>query len=178
MGNLETMSVWARYADYFVGSEELEPGNGWDYHFLSKLNETDDPVAVTGEIVDDYETFYQEKQTEFYDPDLTLSVADLSKVDEVQTMLGELAEVMTQTFTTGRYPSVQESRSQTKAFGVMGSAEEGSLFSYDLVDLMDLALNLSSLDKTKARNLESAVRELIIKSYSNIPAKKRRCSSW
>ena len=168
MGNLETMSVWARYADYFVGSEELEPGNGWDYHFLSKLNETDDPVAVTGEIVDDYETFYQEKQTEFYDPDLTLSVADLSKVDEVQTMLGELAEVMTQTFTTGRYPSVQESRSQTKAFGVMGSAEEGSLFSYDLVDLMDLALNLSSLDKTKARNLESAVRELIIKSYSNI----------
>lgn len=33
MGNLETMAVWAPYAEYFVASEELEPGDGWDYHF-------------------------------------------------------------------------------------------------------------------------------------------------
>ena len=168
MGNLETMTIWARYADYFVGSEELEPGNGWDYHFLHILNETYDTLTVTGEILTYYEQFYLEKKTDYYDPDLTLAVADLSKADGVQVILGELAENLTRTFSTGRYPSVQESRGITKAFGVMGSAEEGSLFSYDLVDLNHLAENLVSLDKTSAGQLQKAVGELIVDSYSNV----------
>ena len=39
MSCLENMQVWSKYADYYVGSEELEPGDGWDYGFLKVLDE-------------------------------------------------------------------------------------------------------------------------------------------
>ena len=39
MSCLESMQVWAKYADYYVASQELEPGDGWDYTFLKVLDE-------------------------------------------------------------------------------------------------------------------------------------------
>lgn len=39
MGSLECMSIWQKYADYYVGSEELEPGDGWNYAFLKVLDQ-------------------------------------------------------------------------------------------------------------------------------------------
>ena len=39
MGSLECMTIWQDYADYYVGSEELEPGDGWNYEFLKVLDE-------------------------------------------------------------------------------------------------------------------------------------------
>ena len=39
MGSLECMTIWKDYAEYYVGSEELEPGDGWNYAFLKVLEE-------------------------------------------------------------------------------------------------------------------------------------------
>ena len=39
MGSLECMTIWQDYAEYYVGSEELEPGDGWNYAFLKVLDE-------------------------------------------------------------------------------------------------------------------------------------------
>ena len=39
MSCLESMEVWSQYADYYVASQELEPGAGWDYAFLKVLDE-------------------------------------------------------------------------------------------------------------------------------------------
>ena len=39
MSCLESMEVWSKYADYYVASQELEPGPGWDYAFLKVLDE-------------------------------------------------------------------------------------------------------------------------------------------
>ena len=64
MGNLETMAVWEPYAEYYVGSEELEPGDGWDYHFLKALNQkSKDPVKVTTAIVQAFENYYKANKT-------------------------------------------------------------------------------------------------------------------
>ena len=41
MGTLENAKLWGDYADYLVGSEELEPGRGWDYTFLNVRRERD-----------------------------------------------------------------------------------------------------------------------------------------
>ena len=78
MGNTDVAGVWKEYADYFVGSEDLESGNGWYYTpFIEQLCEeagNDDAGAFaagnsmekitekTGTVlVDEYVKWYKEK---------------------------------------------------------------------------------------------------------------------
>ena len=60
MGGLENMALWSSYADLFIASEELEPGNGWDYTALSALNSAGDSEEAARAIVAGYGAFYLE----------------------------------------------------------------------------------------------------------------------
>lgn len=168
MGSLENMTVWSEFADYYVGSEELEPGDGWDYHFLSTLNKTKDPKRITSAIVDSYSAYYKKQKSDSYDPDITLSVADLSKVSDVQAALGNAAVVMERSAEREGVSALNIARSSAKSFGITGKAEEGTQFYYDLVDLGSLAKELTKISKKEAGDLTAAVKSLIIKKYTNV----------
>lgn len=181
MGNLETMTVWADYADYYVGSEELEPGDGWDYHFLSSLNRTRDPKKITAAIVDAYSSYYKKQKSEYFDPDVTLSVADLSKVEEVQTALANLTLNMSQSMERDGLGILNKARFNAKSFGSL----ESSNFYYDLADLGNLAKGLETAAKERAKAdkeqaafytamaknaaaLSNSVKSLIVKNSTNV----------
>ena len=83
MGSIENAVLWKDYAQYLVGSEELESGRGWDYSFLSTLNETDDARTIVSAIVSAYENYYKENKSEFFNPDVTLAAMDLSRTDDL-----------------------------------------------------------------------------------------------
>ena len=55
MSCLENMQIWSKYADYYVASEELEPGDGWNYEFLKVLDEGTGIAASVGEEQQDTE---------------------------------------------------------------------------------------------------------------------------
>ena len=59
MATLETAQVFAPYANYFVASEEIEPGAGWNYGFLSaySANSNPTPLEVTNEILKYYQSY-------------------------------------------------------------------------------------------------------------------------
>jgi hypothetical protein len=57
MSSIETLQVWAGYASYFVGSQEVEDDWGWDYSFLAELAASPDPAAATTAIVDAFNAF-------------------------------------------------------------------------------------------------------------------------
>ena len=78
MGGLESANLWKDHADYLIGSEELEPGDGWNYAFLSEFNSTSDPKTVAERIIKEFGDYYAETATEFSNPDVTLSCMDLS----------------------------------------------------------------------------------------------------
>ncbi len=168
MGNFETMAIWAEYARYFVGSEELEPGDGWNYSFLSVMNETDDPIEITSAIVDAYGAYYEGKQSEFYHPDCTLAVADLSKVGALLQALGAFGDTIASQIEQGSYAAVQTARESTKSFGIIGSEEDRSIFAYDLVDIGSLTEQFSGMAATEAGVLAEAATQLIIKNYTNV----------
>ncbi len=180
MGSVENMFIWQEYANYYVGSEELEPGDGWDYHFLSIFNKTDDPAAITSAIVDAYGAYYEAKQSEYYHPDCTLSAADLSKLPAVKAALDALGQALAENVEAGAYAKIRIAREAAKSFGVIGSEEDRSLLSYDLVDVHDLAGGLSEMVGAEAAGpnaegisswaeaLRAAADALIIKNYSNI----------
>ncbi len=81
MGTLETANILASYARYMYGSEETEPGSGWDYtaigNYLAKNPGADG--AALGKVVCD--SFYQSCVAQRDEDLTTLSVIDLSRMD-------------------------------------------------------------------------------------------------
>ena len=94
MGSVECANVLATYADYMYGSEETEPGSGWDYtaigDFLSSNPDADG--ADLGKVVCD--SFLAACKAQDDDDLTTLSVTDLSKVDDFLVAFNDFAKGM------------------------------------------------------------------------------------
>ena len=81
MGTIETANILATYADYMYGSEESEPGNGWDYTEIGNYL-AGNPGATgldLGRVVCD--SFLASCEEQDDDDIATLSVIDLGKID-------------------------------------------------------------------------------------------------
>ena len=166
MGGLESARLWKNYADYLVGSEELEPGRGWDYTFLRVLNETSDPGRIVSSIVDSYGGYYEQNRSQFFNPDVTLSALDLSKTDEVVSAADGLFAAMRADIGKGKYALLNQARGRAKAFGL--SASDSKAEAYDLIDLKDLAAKTGSMYPEESGALEKAVDAMVIGSVSNV----------
>lgn len=94
MGTLETANILVPYAKYMYGSQELEPGNGWDYEaifdHLAKDPEADG-ASLGKAICDSYK-----KHCADYGSDSisTLSVTDLTKIDALIESFNTTAQEM------------------------------------------------------------------------------------
>lgn len=166
MGGLESARLWQNYADYLVGSEELEPGRGWDYTFLSVLNETSEPGKVVSRIVDSYGGYYEQNRSQFFNPDVTLSALDLSKTDEVVSAADRLFAAMRADIGEGKYALLNQARGRAKAFGL--SASDSKAEAYDLIDLRDLAVKTGSMYPEESGALEKAVDGMVVGFVSNV----------
>lgn len=94
MGTVETANILATYADYMYASEETEPGSGWDYtaigDFLAQNPDADG--AELGRVVCD--SFLAACEEQDADDLTTLSVIDLSKMDDLLSSFNEFATEM------------------------------------------------------------------------------------
>ena len=166
MGCYENMAMWRSFAKYYVASEELEPGNGWDYHFLNVFNTETDPRAIAEAITSSFSAFYSARTTETYRPQITLSCTDLSKVPQVTTALRKLFSRMEKGVNTGDYPALSRIRSSALSFGRVQTTS-GS-FSFDLVDLTDLTTKLQTLYPAEAAALRSCLKDFLVCNTSTI----------
>lgn len=83
MATIDTAFTFSDIGKYLVASEELEPGNGWLYSgFLGELadNPTMDALELSKSICDTYQEGCEMEGTE---DDITLSVTNLSKVNDL-----------------------------------------------------------------------------------------------
>ena len=83
MGTIETANVLATYSDYMFGSEEMEPGSGWDYtaigNYLAK-NPDANTTDLGKEVCDSFLAACEEEDD---DELTTLAVIDLSKINDL-----------------------------------------------------------------------------------------------
>lgn len=166
MGNIESANLWKDYADYMVGSEELEPGNGWDYSFLSILNRTSDAKEIVSGIVDAYGSYYEANKSKVFNPDITLAAMDLSKTEKLVSSANDLFEAMREGIDEDRYAPINQARARSKAFGLSAApSKEGA---YDLIDFRDFAQNVSELYPEQSSSVIAALDEMILKSTSNV----------
>lgn len=81
MGTVETANILATYADYMYGSEETEPGSGWDYTAIGDFlaSNPDADGLMLGKVVCD--SFLAACKAQNDDILTTLSVIDLGNID-------------------------------------------------------------------------------------------------
>ncbi len=139
MANFEVAQAVAPFGKTMVASEELEPGNGWNYTPLMTAfakNPQMDGFALGKIIVDTYRDFYLGKDQGNRDKSVTLSMIDLQKVPQLETAISNLG-VRNQSFlkSGGRnnFIKTSQARSKTEQFGQNEDGEGGSHF-YDIVD--------------------------------------------
>lgn len=118
----------------FVGSEQVEPGDGWPYdRFLSKwtANPSADSNTVGKYLTEAYKDYYSDQQND----DTTFSAIDMRELPTLLTNIADLKK---------RLMSV------TDIASVKNASEQSVRFYYnDYVDLGDMIVNVkSALNKT------------------------------
>ena len=130
MAGYEMAAILSRYpVDYFVASEELVPGNGWDYTaLLQALNRHPDMDAesLSRVIVDTYmETGGGNSSDSF----MTLSAVRLGEMDSLMAEVEEIALSLQAQLEQGNVAEISRERSRMYTYGSFSDA------SWDMVDL-------------------------------------------
>lgn len=91
MASFEAMSAFQGLASYFLASEELEPGHGWDYRSLAFLGKkpASSPVDLGGALIEGY---MRQAEAERNGERATLGLVDLGRLPALDAALGDFAK--------------------------------------------------------------------------------------
>ena len=143
MATIENANIMKKYASYMVASEEMEPGNGWEYTgWLTKLNENPSMAgAQLGKIIcDTYVTGCEAVGTE---GNITLSVTDLSKVDSLIEKLDNMGNELLLQVKEAKGTAGEFARCANVAENYGGNNDQEGYT--NMVDLGDLVTNAKNL---------------------------------
>ncbi len=152
MATAEVSYLLSDYANYMVASQEVEPGAGWDYSFLSSINSNTTTYDLGKKIVDTYGDYYANK---INGKGTSLSLLKLDRIDKLENMLNTLFREIDENLTID-FSVISRSRSYTKTFGKVTSN------GYDLVDLYDLINRLPTKYGNYVDNLKDLIDEFVI----------------
>lgn len=159
MSSVEVADVLSDYANYMLASQEVEPGFGWDYSFLSNVTSKTSTVDMGMSIVDYYGNFYKKSSGV---KGITLSLLDLSKVNDVESKLNDLFKDVDDNLTID-YSTVSRTRNSAKSFGKVSANT-----SYDLVDLYDLVDKMPNKYSAKIDSLQSVLDEFVVHQTTDL----------
>lgn len=135
MAALEVTTICKSYAKYMVGSEEVEPGTGWNYQkVLSIFAKPTPPTAVNfaKQTVISYDKTYKNATRDY-----TLSAVDLTKTAALETAINRLATLLLQGLARQRNNSVLQA---------LNAAMLATVYFYEptYIDLNHFLMNLLS----------------------------------
>jgi len=174
MGQLEVFGAIAPYGRYAVASEELIPGNGWDYQGVLRFLNADpsgDVPAVGQAAVDSFMRFYSRRATLY-----SLSVIDLARVDDVTRALSRFAGAVSAN-PAAVAGIVGDARKNTPVFGSNGDTRAADRVSAaDLIYFMNLVADLSPDPQVAAaaRRVTEAAAQMVIYHRASDPLANSR----
>lgn len=164
MSTLETAYALKDYADYFVGSEELENGFGWNYQvFLTELA-ADNSISSKDLAVKITEAFHKRYTEQVIDASHTLAAIDLNQIENLKNSFESYTSSMLskiQSTTTGLNSWVEfnNARKDVEYYGEYGSY--GVLH----IDLQHM-VTLSSTDNF---GINDAIKNAVISNQTDRP---------
>lgn len=169
MSSIEIANVLKEEANYLIASSETIPGSGWDYEFLSEINDNTSTKELGKLIIDYYNDYYKMLKTYAsiygysYEPDITLSMVDLNKIDSLVDSVDNLFKNLDTSITINTYSKI--SREVSKA--VMYGYQENKSIQYDLIDLYDLVDELDGYDNEISK-VKQEINNTIVYHKTNI----------
>ena len=154
MGSVEVASMLSDYSEYMIASQEVEPGAGWNYSFIEKIDDDTTTVALGKLIVDYYDDYYSARKTI---NGTSLALLRLNQAENVEKRLNELFEVADKNLET-EFAYISRSRSDSMEYGKM----PGDSYNYNLVDLLDFIEKLPDKYNREVENLKSAIHDLVL----------------
>ena len=143
-----------------VGSEDLEPGDGWNYQdWLKRLvaKPDMDAAALGKTLVASYRRVYRTK-----DPTVTLSAIDLSNMTSLAELVDVLADEMSQKL-PAELANIKRARKNCIAY-----AESYGLHGIDLAHFCEqlAATTQDAALRSKAKAVHAAVNACVIANYA------------
>jgi hypothetical protein len=132
MGTYEVARSISDYSNYLLASQELEPGEGWDYKFiidqLSTNNTKVDKEFLTN-VIKSYIKSYSEKENIL----ATLSLIDLNTIGRLDSIISKLTLAIDNNLINDKHAFKQKAsyRVKSKSFG-------NPSFQYTAEDMIDL----------------------------------------
>ena len=154
MSSIEVAALFSDYSNYMIASEEFEPGGGWDYSFLGKLDSSYNTEDFGRLVIDYYNDYYVKKK---YIKGISLTLIKLNRVDIVEERINNLFKAIDKDLQID-FSSISRSRSNSKSFGRISNEE----YYYDLVDLEDLLDRLPDKYKVQKEELRATLGDLIV----------------
>ena len=159
MATYEMAAMLSQYdIDFFVASEELEPGTGWYYtEWLQALeqNPSMSDEDLCGSIIESFMDAGLKNDPDDY---LTLSAVRLSEVSALETSMEKFAGVMSGQIQAGNLSAVRRGRSRMYTFG---SFADGS---WDMVDLGSVLDAYAQFDSETAAEAKRCLSKAVILS--------------
>ena len=156
MATYEMAAMLSYYdIDYFVASEELEPGLGWNYtSWLNAIRENPGMTteALCGQIIDSYMEAGLEAVP---DESLTMSAIDLREMGRLQSAMEDLGTVLMNELAHGNAADVRRGRSRMYTFGSYANG------SWDMVDLGAMLDAYAQFDPNRAAEARKAMRQAV-----------------
>lgn len=155
MATVETANVIANYARYFYASQEIEPGNGWQYNtIVSYLEENPDcDGADLGKVISD--SFYDECTTTGEETGCTFSIMDMGKMDDLTIAFNDFARTLYDT-AIDDLSGVVRDITEAENFGGNNKSEGYT----NMVDLGSIVKNCSNI--VDGSNVLSALNDCIV----------------
>ncbi len=160
MGTLETANVLATYANYMYGSQELEPGGGWDYTAIGSTlayNPEYDGAQLGEALCDAYYSACDEGG----DGDMaTLAVTDLSKVDDLIISFNTFAQEL--------YNATESSQDLSNIVRAIESADNfgGNNKTEGYTNMVDLGEIVSACGLDSSSDVISALEDAVVYKVS------------
>ena len=159
MSSIEIAKMFKEEADYLIASSEVEPGQGWDYGFLSEINSKMNTEELGKSIIDYYYDYYQQLSTEYknyygydYEPSITLSLINLRNIDSLVKSIDDLFLKVDSSINVSTYSKITRGVGRATMYGY----QENQSIQFDLIDLYGL---ISELDDY-ATNVSLVQKEL------------------
>lgn len=148
MGSIETAAAVSAYAKYFVASQEIQSGDGWDYEgVLSYIcsNPSASYIDICKNICN---TYYKKCEENKFAPYATMSVVDMSKISTLnQAFDGMAGNMLMSTDSLEKYVGLTRNIDSAHIYG---GATEDEGYS-NMMDVGDLAAKV----KEEAGNTSS-----------------------
>lgn len=163
MSMIEICTQIREYAKYFVASQELEPGSGWDYSEVLKPLETKNlkPLELANHIVDSYGKRYNEKFS-----GLTQSSIDLEKIESAEKRIDELSKQLISILNSEHKNHI------IKSLSIIRSSTERTKAFYDkdYIDLVHFYKKLREIIEPKKSNSYQKLKKILTEGIKDIEA--------